>query len=205
MKNNYNLILLVLVILISCNHKSDQQILPKEQDTDLIGTGKLIEINNLLAVDSLVGYSIQATTDDIEIFREKQFSINGVIFPIDDYYLKWAKELDSIDIGRGFVMARALTGAGVGEPDGCGTNYSIDSIFEYRNKYNTRCFQIRIKGIMFCEDDLPDTSFYVGYFIDLSKGEDYKVLQIPNQLDFMDDKIITAVSKYFVNNILIKK
>ncbi len=156
-----------------------------------------------VAIDSLSGYSVRFHEEFIQVSQGGNRVINASIHSIDDDYLRWARELDSGDIGRGFVMARALTGAAIGEPDGCGTNYSIDSLFEYRNQFDVRCFLIRIKGLMYCEDEPPDTSFYAGYFVDISRGDNYRVIQIPNTLDFLDDKRVTEASKFLANNVKI--
>jgi hypothetical protein len=163
----------------------------------------LLRIDEHLAIDSLSGYSLHSDEDYIEVSQRGNGIISAMVYSLDDDNLRWSRELDSVDIGRGFVMARALTGAGIGEPEGCGTDYSIQSISEYRNRFVVRYFHVVIRGVLICTDELPDTSSYAGYFVDISKDGNYRVVQIPHSLDFLNNPTKTELSRLLADNITI--
>ena len=112
-----------------------------------------------------------------------------------------AKQLDSLDTARGFIFARALEGPELAEPAGCDLKYSIDSTYEYHNKFNVRCFFIRLKGIQTCDDGQTYTLHCQGYFVDISQGQDYKLIETPADLGDSHNKEEGGVSEMLANNI----
>ena len=112
---------------------------------------------NHIVVDSLSGYSISVYSASIQVHRDQRFVCSALIFSADSQYLHMAKQLDSLDTARGFIFARALEGPELAEPPGCDLKYSIDSAYEYHNKFNVRCFFIRLTGIQTCDDGHTNT------------------------------------------------
>jgi hypothetical protein len=200
-----NLILFIalLIFVSSCGRKANQQSQPIQRSSIPEGYLTFSDSDYPFAIDSLPGYSLRSDGERIDVLKEDYTILSAIVMPIDSYYLPWAKRLDSTDIGKGFVFARALTGAAV-EDAGGGTKYSIDSTYEYRNKFNARCFRIWIKGISYFEKRDCDTSYYQGYFVDMSQGDNYKVMQIPNTLDFLDNKTVSEVCRSLANSIKVK-
>jgi hypothetical protein len=191
----------LLFAVSSCRRDSSQQLPPVNQSSPITENLELPDPDYPFRINSLTGYSVHFHRWQIELLNDGHFVFYAAIYSINDYYLPEATKLDSVDIARGFVLARALTGPALDAVGHCIIKYSIDSIYEYHNKFNARCFRIRIKGIESCAEGEPDTSYFQGYWVDISQGKNYQIIQIPNQLDFLDSKYITEASEMLANNI----
>ncbi len=131
MRNLTSLVILLLM-LPSCGSNSNQQSIRRNQ----------------IAADSLPGYSVQVDSTTIEVFQESKLACEAFIIRADSQYLARAKQIDSVDIEKGFIIACALEGPlTLIEPDGAEINYSIDSTNIYYTKFNVRCVFMTIKGI----------------------------------------------------------
>jgi hypothetical protein len=150
----------------------------------------------------MIGYSLHfLKSGDIEVFKDSNEILTASIYMIRNYNLPEAREFDSVDVVRGNIFVQALNGPEIEEPDDCNTKYSIDSLCEYHNKNDTRCFFIRIKGIEFCNGIVHDTSYYHGYYVDVSYGKIFKFIRIPSDLIYLDNKKVTEISEMMANNI----
>jgi hypothetical protein len=154
-----------------------------------------------IAVDSIIGYTVRINEDHIEISKDTNSIVDAIVYSIDKYYLHRAKELDSVDTVRGFALARALTGPAIGEADNCYNEYTIDSLVEFKNRFNLRCFRIFMKGKTTCDDNSFSPSYYQGYLVSLSDSTNIELVQIPSGLDFLDVKSVTEMSRLLANSI----
>ncbi|MGA7160269.1 MAG: hypothetical protein WBZ48_04665 [Bacteroidota bacterium] len=191
---NLTVLMLFLLAVFPCTKLSEQ----------LLQSSHQIPSSNGFDVDSLPGYSVRLKNKHIQILKEKKIAFSADVIVMDKYYFRAAREIDSVDIERGFILARALGGPPIAEPPGCSMLYSIDSTNEYYNKFNTRCFYVKIRGIDSCQDVAPDTSYFQGYFVDIAQGESYELIQIPNSLDFLGDKTRSEVYQMLADNIKLR-
>jgi hypothetical protein len=198
------------MLFSSCGRKSNQQdssssINPTttEHNDSLLKALNDLSLSSHFTIDTLIGYSFHYLNNkrEIEVSNDSNKILTATIYMINNYNLQWVKKFDSVDIVRGHIIAHALNGPSIGEPDGCETKYSIDSLWEYQNKNNTRCFFLRIKGIEFCDSIVHHISYYQGYFVDVSYGKTYKYIEIPDDLDDLNNKEITEVSEMVANSI----
>ncbi len=164
-------------------------------------------LQNTYSVDSLAGYSVRIWKqwDGFEILKDGKEVLAANAMRLDDYYLRRAKKLDSMDMFKGFAMARTLDGPAVGEADGCYSKKNIDSICEFRNGHGLRCLFIHALMRGYCDGELQDSTFYQGYFLDITQGEQIQLIQISNTLDMLDDPKMTELSKLLVDKIRLIK
>ena len=156
-------------------------------------------------IDSIPGYSIYHDEECIEVLKNNYSALSAIVYSIDSVYLPRAKELDSADITRGFALARALIGPAIGNADNCETEYTIDTLVEFTNRFNLRCFRIILKGTTSCDDSTYRPSYYQCYFVSVSDREKRMLVQIPTGLDFLENKTVTELSKLLANNIKYKR
>jgi len=190
-------IFIVLLTLVSlCRGQTNHQQSPKENL-------KFSDCNCPFAIDSLPGYTLCTDGESIDVLKAGNTVFTAFAESMDPYDLAWAKRLDSLDIGKGLVFARGLTGAAVEDGQG-GTKYFIDSSYEYRNRFNARCFHLWIRSLSYDDNDSCYISHYEGYFVDMSRGKTYGVIQIPNTLDFLENKALSELYLLLANSIKIK-
>jgi len=153
-------------------------------------------------LDSLTGYVLRYHyKDDIDLFKGDTDVLSAHIYSLDPEYLSEVTKLDSRDTLRGFAMREAMLGLAFGDADGCHTEYTIDSLLEFNNKFNMRCFHVFIKGSEYCIDSGPDSSRWHGYFVDVSEGAKLQLLHIPSLLDLSNDSVMNEAAKALVENI----
>jgi hypothetical protein len=178
------LILTLLAFLeVSCGKKSQQQASSKSEDSSVIKKPSFSDACDSFALDSILGYSLRVRERRITVLRDQKKILSAFASSIEPWSLRAAKELDSVDVGRGFAMLLAVCPP-VGDADNCASNYTVDSVREYRNKSNLRYFHIWAESKTTCEDGHVDSSHYQGYFVDVSFGQQYCMIQIPSGLDF---------------------
>jgi hypothetical protein len=199
------LIFVLTLIMLSCKSRSSQQPSAKAQDSNSQMSLSTFTPIVPFDIDSIPGYSIFHEEDCIEITKNSYSALSAIVYSIDSAYLPRAKELDSVDIIRGFALAHALSGPGYGDPDNCETDYTIDSLFEFTNRFNLRCFRIILKGTMTCADSTSSSSYYQCYIVSVSEGEKRMLVQIPKDYDFLDNKTVTELSKLLANSIKCKR
>ncbi len=176
----------VLLLFSSCENKQVQQ----------------LQHANYFTVDSIPGYLIKIDSSTISVYEKSIYVCDAFIIRADSQYLYSAKIHDSIDIARGFVKACALQGPlTTAEPFDIEISYSIDSTFEYNNKFNVRCFFVKIIGIISRHGKIISTANYYGYFVDISKGTDYRLIEIPCNLGAIRWSEKRTVSKLLADNI----
>ena len=173
-------------MLPSCGSNSNQQSIRRNQ----------------IAADFLPGYSVQVDSTTIEVFQESKLACEAFIIRADSQYLARAKQIDSVDIEKGFIIACALEGPlTLIEPDGAEINYSIDSTNIYYTKFNVRCVFMTIKGIESVDSIQTGTLNCYGYFLDISQGNDYRLIEIPCNLGDINGEKEKQVSKMLADNI----
>ena len=197
----YSIVLLLSLLTgFSCQGKSVQQSSPKSQDSVFTKNATPANLNKPFVVDSLDGYSVRIKDRQITVLRGQEEILYATAFSASEVYSRWARELDSVDLAKGFAMALALSPP-VGDADNCSSDYSIDSTMEYRNRFNLRCFRIWARSKTSCEDGITYSSRYQGFYVDLSQGDHLRVIQIPAGLDHFRNKEISKVSQLLLDNI----
>ncbi|MFZ1082715.1 MAG: hypothetical protein WAO19_12425 [Candidatus Kryptoniota bacterium] len=195
-------------ILLCLAERAVAQTHPSMQHLDQEQVITTKSLQNNYSVDSLAGYSVRIWKQPwggFEILKDGKEVLAANAMCLDDYYLRRAKKLDSIDIFKGFAMARTLDGPAVGEADGCYSKKNIDSIYEFRNTYGVRCFFIHALMKTYCDGQLQGSEFYHGYFLDITQDEQIQLIQISNTLDMLNDPKITELSKLLVDKIRLIK
>jgi hypothetical protein len=186
---------------LACKSRSSNQPSAKAQDS--IGQTSLSTYTPVIpcGIDSIPGYSIFHEEDCIEVTKNNYSALSAIVYSIDSAYLPRAKELDSVDIIRGFALAYALRGLEFGNADNCETEYTIDSLFEFTNRFNLRCFRIIMKGTTTCDDRTSSSSYYQCYIVSVSDRENRMLVQIPKSYDFLNNKTVTELSRLLANSI----
>ncbi len=125
--------------------------------------------------------------EDIDIVRDKHQVLHiGVLELRSSYDIRWATTLDSLDAFRGFAMTRALTPL-FGEPDGCHPLITIDSMTEFKNPFGLRCLRISATDKTICDEDTLGPGIRVeGYFVDITRGKNIRLIQIMNTSETPD-------------------
>jgi hypothetical protein len=184
------LIILITLVFLCCRRNTDQHQSSVKSDSVCS-----------FSFDSVSGYSFDICDNDIVVTKNRYYLLTASLFTIDSAYLVKAHKIDSNDMAKGFIIARALEGPPfIGEVGDCWTDYSIDSLWEYFNKYNTRCIGIRVKGISKCDTVFYGTSYYQEYFVDLSRGNTYQHIEIPS-LELWGNNSVSELSQILANNI----
>jgi hypothetical protein len=196
MTMKYILAFIFIICISSCDRKTSFQ---SGSSTQYL---KPANSSGYYTIDSLPGYTLRYSTGEgIEVLQGEKKILYARVCPLEERTMSWVKELDSTDLVKGFAMVLAIADPLVGDADGCNTKFSIDSLFEYKNRFNTRCFRIRVKGVTHCIDDNPDSSYYQGYYADVSQGDKITLIEIPNGLDFLNDQDITKISPLLAENV----
>jgi len=192
----YTLAFTLIICISFCDRKASYQ---SGSSTQYL---KPANFSDYYTVDSLPGYTLHYSTGDgIEVFQGEKKILFARVCTLEEHTMSWVRELDSTDLVKGFAMVLAIADPLVGDADGCNTEFSIDSLFDYKNRFNTRCFRIRVKGVTHCIDDNPDSTYFQGYYVDVSQGENITLIEIPNGLDFLNDQDITKISPLLADNV----
>jgi hypothetical protein len=176
------LVLSFLVFLgVSCGQKDHNKESLRTEDASVSNSSATFDPRAFFALDSLVGYSLRANDRTIRILRSGKEVLSAFVRPVEPWVLRRASKFDSLDVAKGIAMAFALDPP-LSDADDCNSKYGVDSLCEYKNKFGLRCFHIWAKSKTTCEDGYADSSHYQGYFVDISKGHEYCIIQIPSGL-----------------------
>lgn len=154
-------------------------------------------------VNSLIGYSFrypQATkvhpdrSGDFDLFRDDEDVLSARMELMDGYYRGRAKEVDSMDLLKGFALARASDECAMDTPEGT-LHYDLDTLADFTNPFGTRVLEIHL---IFHKN--PAVTQLV-YFVDLSHRDLLRGLMIPRNCGDLDAPEKLSIAKALVQTI----
>ena len=124
---------------------------------------------------------------DFDLFHDDEDVLSARMELMDGYYGSRAKELDSVDLLKGFALARASDECAKDTPEGT-FHYDLDTLITLTNPFGIRVLEIHL----IFHDNPGDTQLV--YFVDLSHHDIFRGLMIPRNCGDLDvpEKLATA-------------
>ena len=125
------------------------------------------------------GYSVASDDEEtIDIRHGDAWILAASVTEPNAWHLERGKTLDSLDVLKGVAMSYARSGPPLGEPDGCGSQTTVDSIVQFQNSSGLRTIRVNSTYRMFCEDSTSSSSQWVQYFVDINQGSGIRFIYL---------------------------
>ena len=172
MKSLSIIVALFLLAAGSCNRQTKNHSSSTTQDSVPKRIPTNLALNDVVAIDSLPGFSVRMKDSQIWLYKDQQLVLWTHANFIPSSAIHARSELDSAEIEREWAASISLNPP-LGDADNCDTRYAIDSVVQYTNKYHLRCLTVRVRDTTECTDGEKVFSQFKVRFLTVSKLQTY--------------------------------